>query len=322
MAEIEPLKVLFLTIPRLFNPWCADVIAAVGDRHDLRVFDTNRSITSQFHGIDVVIDHGGHVGTHQMMDAAAGSRLWQLMTIGYAHVDIAYLQSRHLPVAAISGTTSAASLAESAMMLILMLARRTGECDRCFRSGGWLEPPGDELEGRTLGIVGLGPSGRRLARFAGAMNMRVIGANRSSVDDPELGLSATYPLEQLDSLLQESDFISLHLALTKQTHQIIDARRIGLIKSTARLINTARGALVDQKAMFEALLAGRIGGAGLDVLEPEPPDPTHPVFDLPQVVIMPHVAAFTDGSSCKRGRFISDNLDRVAQGLPPRCQIA
>ena len=322
MGIQDHLKVLFLTIPRLFKPWCADVVAAVGNRHDLRLYEAERSLADQFQNVDVVIDHGGHVGTHEMRDAAVGARLWQLMTIGYEHVDLAYLKNKGLPVAAVPGTTSASSLAEATLLLILMLARRTADCERSFRAGNWLEPSGEELAGRTLGIVGLGPSGRRLARFARALDMQVIAANRSVVDTGALQLDAWYPLHELDRLMGDSDFVALHLALTEQTRHIIDRRRIGLMTPTSRLINTARGGLVDQDALFEALLAGRIGGAGFDVFEPEPPDPDHPVFQLPNVVVTPHVAAFTDGSSRKRARFIADNIDRVARGLPPDCRVA
>ena len=322
MPEQDRLHVLFLTIPRLYPPWCADVVAAAGDRHDLRIYDPQRTVLEQFKGVDVVIDHGGHVGTHEMMDAAAGARLWQLMTIGYEHVDLGYLRDRGLPVAAVPGTTSAVSLAEASLLLMLMLARRAPECDRAFRAGQWLEPPGQELAGRTLGIVGLGPSGRRLARIVRGLNMRVVAANRTVRDESELELDALYPLSELDRLIAESDFIALHLALTDQTRHIIDSRRIGLMPQGARLINTSRGGLVDQDALFDALRDGKIAGAGFDVFEPEPPDPAHPVFALPNVVVTPHVAAFTDGSSRKRARFIVENIDRVAQGLPPQCQVA
>ena len=325
MGQTERLKVLLLPVPRLFKPWCEDVIEAVSSRHDLAIFSSARSIADQFSGIDVVIDHGGHVGTHEMMDIAAGARLWQIMSIGFEHVDVNYLKARGIKAANVPGTTSAVSLGQTALMFILMLAHGSRQCERNFHEGRWLEPAGTELEGQTLGIVGLGHSGRRLARLARALDMRVVAVNRSTIDDQtvqELGVDHVKPLDQLNELIEESDFISLHLALTDQTRRIIDTHRISLMKPTARLINIARGGLVDEPALYEALQSGRIGGAGLDVFDPEPPEIKHPVFDLPNVVVTPHIAAFTDGSSRKRAAFIAENIDRVARGLEPLSQVA
>lgn len=314
------LKVLLLPLQRLFHPWCQDVLDAIGDKHDVIVYDENQSIDAQLRGADVVIDHGGHVGTHEMMDAAVGADLWQIMSIGYEHVDIDYIRSKGIPVANVTGQTSAVSLAQCALMFILTLAHRLGECRRNFDAGHWLEPCGTELEGKTLGIVGLGQSGRKLTQLAHALGMIVNGANRSPIDDQsrqQLHINHMYSLERLDDMIRESDVISLHLTLTQETERIIDARRMGLMKPTVLLINVARGGLIDEDALYHALLNRQLGGAGLDVFNVEPPDAQHPVFALPNVVVTPHVGAFTDGSSRKRAQTIAENVDRVAQGLEP-----
>ena len=324
MSDGARMNVLLLPVMQLFKPWCDDIVTAVGTHHDLSIYDADRSIAAQFRDVDVVIDHGGHVGTREMMDAAVGARLWQIMSIGYEHVDVAYLTSRGLKVANSPGTTSAASLAQTALMMILMLAHRARECERNFREGLWLEPSGIELEGKTMGIVGLGHSGRRLAALTAALRMRVIGVNRTPIDPTESdasSLAEVRRLDQLDSLLKESDVVSLHLAVTDQTRGILDRRRIELMKPTAWLINVARGALLDEPALYEMILAGRIGGAGLDVFDPEPPDVAHPVFALPNVVVTPHIAAYTDGSSRKRAACIAENIDRVAAGLEPLYRV-
>ena len=320
MTQATRLKVLLLPVRQIFEPWCQDVIDALTGTHELTVYDASRSIAEQFRNLDVVIDHGGHIGTHEMMDAAVGSRLWQIMSIGYEHIDLAYLKSRGLTVANVPGTTSAVSLAQTALMFILMLAHRARECEQNFRARRWLEPMGYELEGLTLGIVGLGNSGRRVACLGAALGMDVIAVNRSPIDQEtveQLGLARFETFDQLDELIQESDFLSLHLTLTPETRKIIDARRIGLMKTTARLINTARGGLVDEPALYDALISGKIGGAGLDVFDSEPADPTHPVFALSNVVATPHIGAFTDGSSRRRAAFIAQNIDRVAEDLEP-----
>ncbi len=314
------MNVLLLPVEGLFTPWCDDLIVAVRPRHDIAIYDADRAMAEQFRDVDVVVDHGGHVGTRPMMDAAVGARLWQIMSIGYEHVDVAYLKSKGLEVANVPGTTSAASLAQTALMFILMLTHRAKKCEQNFLAGRWLHPPGIELEGKTMGIIGLGNSGRRLAALTTALGMRVIGVNRTPID-PTSAESATatevWPLDRLDALLKESDFVSLHVALNDQTRRILDRRRLEMMKPSAYLINVARGALVDEQALYEMLQAGRIGGAGLDVFDPEPPDVGRPVFTLSNVVVTPHIAAFTDGSSRKRAAVIAENIDRVAAGIEP-----
>ena len=127
--------------------------------------------------------------------------------------------------------------------------------------------------------------------------------------------------DDLDRVVAESDFLSLHLHLTQETRHVIDARRLALMKPTASIINVARGELVDEEAMHEALLAGRLGGAGLDVFATEPPDPTLPVYQLPNVVATPHISGATDGTSRRRAGAVAENVNRIAQGLPPLYRV-
>ena len=127
--------------------------------------------------------------------------------------------------------------------------------------------------------------------------------------------------EHLDQVISESDYLSLHLHLNTTTRHTIDGRRIGLMKPTACLINVARGALVEEAALHDALLAGRIGGAGIDVFEAEPPNPDLPVYALPNVIITPHTAGGTLETSVRRARCAAENVDRVAQGVDPHFRI-
>jgi len=177
---------------------------------------------------------------------------------------------------------------------------------------------GMELEGKILGIIGFGASGQELARRARSFGMRIQAVDVRPI---ELAILAELQPEflgtpaDMDRVIQESDFISLHLHLTPETHHIMDARRIGLMKPSACILNVARGALVDETAMYEALLKGQIGGAGLDVFAQEPPDPKLPVYSLPNVVVTPHISGGTDGTARKRAAAALENLDRLAQGL-------
>jgi D-3-phosphoglycerate dehydrogenase / 2-oxoglutarate reductase len=321
------LRVLFLpspTNPSLFKPWAEDVIAAIGDRHDLRIFDHQRPLAPQFEGVQVVIDHGGSVGTRAMLEAATSARLWQILGTGLDHFDLDYWRAKKMPVANCPGPFSASALAECAMLFILMLARRYPVAQARLQAGHYYEPLGMELEGLKLGLVGFGASAQALARRA-----RPFGLRLSAIDIRDIGpdevreydLEVTGKPADLDQVVAESDIMSLHLHLTAETRGLIDARRLALMKPTAFLINVARGALVDEAALVQALQSGRLGGAGLDVYSHEPPDPNSPLFHLPNVIATPHIAGMTDGTSRRRARCAADNVDRIAAGLEPLYRV-
>jgi phosphoglycerate dehydrogenase-like enzyme len=184
---------------------------------------------------------------------------------------------------------------------------------------------GTELEGLKLGIVGFGASGRELARRARpfGMKIRAIVGNRDVGEEEmhEYGLEFVGKPPDIDRIIAESDILSLHLHLNAETRHIIDDRRLRLMKPTAFLINVARGQLVDEAALIEALVEERIGGAGLDVFSQEPPDMSSPLFGLPNVIATPHIAGVTDGTSRKRAQVASENVDRVAAGLEPLYRV-
>lgn len=318
------LKVLFLPVMRQFHPWGEDVVELVGQKHDLEVYDPQQLLESQFAGVEVVIDHGGAVGTRAMMDAAQQARLWQVTTTGFEHVDVAYLRERGIPVAHSPGFFSSAALAETAMMFMLMLTRRYPQAADHFRQGLLYEPMGEELGGKVLGIAGFGASGQELARRARAFGMRIMAIDVRPIEPAvlaELQPDFLGSPEDLDQVVAQCDFVSLHLHVNDQTRQLIDARRLGLMKPTACLINVARGALVDEEALYRALQEGRLGGAGLDVFALEPIDPQAPVFKLPNVVATPHTAGVTRQVSRRRAQGAAENVDRVAQGLEPLYRI-
>ena len=318
------LKVLLLQMESMFEPWGADVIAAVGDRHDLALLDPGRPLEEQFAGVEAVIDQGGSVSNRAMMDAAVSARLWQLLGTGFDHFDLEYVKSKGIPAANCPGPFSATALAELAMMFILMLARRYREGERRFRKGELYQPLSHELGGRTLGIIGFGASGQELARRARPFGLRIVGLDVRPIEAEvlqELGAELLLGEDRLDEVVAASDYLSLHLHLNESTRHLIDARRLALMKPSACLINVARGALVDEAALAEALLAGRLGGAGLDVFGKEPPDPADPVYALPNVVVTPHIAGVTAETSRKRAACAAGNVDRVAAGLEPLYRI-
>lgn len=322
------LKVLFLPYTKrtsMFKPWGEDVVEAIGDRHDLRIFDEAKPLPPQFEGVDVIIDHGGSVGTREMADAAAAhARLWQILGTGLDHFDMDYWRGKNIPVANCPGPFSAVALAECAMMFILMLTRKYDETQSNLRSQRMYEPVGIELDGLKLGIIGFGASGKELARRAHAFGMRILAIDIREVGDDEVrefGVQFVGKPDSLDKVIGESDVLSLHLHLNSETRHIIDARRLRLMKPSAYLINVARGALADEVALEQALGSGQIAGAGLDAFAHEPPDINSELFSMLNVVTTPHIAGVTDGTSRKRAKAAAENVDRIAAGLEPLYRV-
>lgn len=208
-------------------------------------------------------------------------------------------------------------VANHAWLLLLACASDLLRRDRSVRRGEW-RPDGLDLTlpvaGRVLAMVGLGKIGLAMARRAQAFGMTVI-AHDPAVTSAEM---AHYGIERiaLDDLLARADFVSLHCPLTDETRHLIDARRIGLMKRTASLINTARGAIVDQAALVNALRKGRIASAGLDVLDPEPPRKDEALYGLDNVILTPHIAANTTDSINRLRRRTVAQLVRVLSGEP------
>src|SRR5262249_36478713 len=263
------------------TPCGDDVIAAVGDRHALSIFDRGQPLAPQFEGVDVVIDHGGSVGTREMLAAATSARLWQVLGTGLDHFDLAYWHSQHMPVANYPGPFSASALGECAMMFILMLARCYPLALANLKAGRYYDPLGTELDGLKLGLIGFGASAQALARRARPFGLQLFAIDVRDVSADErrdYGLALAGKPADMDRVIAETHILSLHVPLTRETRGLIDARGLALMKPSAFLINVARGALVDEPALIQALLAGRLGGAGVDVYSQEPPDLSSPLF--------------------------------------------
>ncbi len=302
--------------------WCdEDLIRTVGQRHDLRIFDHSRPVSPQLAEVEAVIDLGGDIGTTEMVDAARSAKLWQILGMGINRPEmVRYISQKDIAVANCPGHLSSEALAECAMMLMLMLAREYKACEEQVKNRKLYLPMGRGLKNRVLALIGLGASGQELARRAKACGMRIMAIDVRQFDAPfleDLGVEFLGGPADMDKVIGQCDFLSLHLNLNDQTRHIIDARRIALMKPEAYLINVARGALIDEAALNEALLERRIGGAGLDCLINEPADPSQPVYQLPNVLITPHIAGTTDGTSQRRALAAAENVDRLVSGLEP-----
>jgi len=321
------MKVIYLPMEGSFESWGDHVIAAVESEHDLTLFDHSKSTAAQFEGMDSVIDHGGSVGTREMMDAAAQAgtvKLWQILGTGFDHFDLDYMKQLGIPVSNCPGQFSSVALAESAMMFILMLAHKYKEAAENFAASKLWQPEGMELEDKILGIIGFGASGQELARRAKSFGMRIQAIDVRQIEQDiidEIRPEFLGSPEDMNRVIAESDFLSLHLHLNDETCHTINSKNLPLMKPSACLINVARGALVDEEALYRTLNDGKIAGAGLDVFADEPPDPSLPVYQLPNVVVTPHVSGGTDGTARKRAACAAENVNRIAQGLDPLYRI-
>jgi phosphoglycerate dehydrogenase-like enzyme len=247
-------------------------------------------------------------------------KLIQVLSAGYDGIDIERLRLSGIPLANNGGANSYA-VSEHAIMLMLAVYRRLPALDRLVRAGEWKssklgEEQEHELAGRTIGIVGAGMIGRTVARRLSGFEVNLLyydPVRLPAADAANLNMS----YRDLDDLLREADVVSLHAPFNQSTHRLICDRTLALMKRDAILINTARGELVDDAALHRALKDGRIWAAGLDVFQPEPPDPKNPLLTLPNVVMTPHAAGPTWESWPKRFGNSYANVQRVARGEAP-----
>jgi phosphoglycerate dehydrogenase-like enzyme len=251
--------------------------------------------------------------TAQMINAAPKLRLIQKIGVGVNTIDLEAAKACGIPVCNLPGTNSRA-VAELTLALMLATLRRLPQFDASLRHATWSDPALQdgigELGGRIVGLVGYGAIPRLLAPVLVALGCRLIYTARHPVGDA-LGEWRT-----LDALLAEADIISLHAPLTEATAALIDAKSLARMKAGAVLINTARGGLVDQAALADALRGGRLGAAGLDVFADEPPDLADALFALPNVVMTPHIAWLTTGTFDRSFALAAENCRRLVTGEP------
>jgi len=229
-----------------------------------------------------------------------------------------------------------AGIAEYIMGAMLALTRSFGRLDASLRKGQWdsqwaigtpMPPPSPELAGKTLGILGFGHIGEALARRASAFDMQVCAVRRQAQADVPAGVSFIGGPERLDDVLRQADYLAVTLSLSPDTRNLLDDRRLGLMKPSAYLINVARAEIVDEVALYRALSGGKLAGAALDVWYRYPTTPgptlpaTQPFHELGNVILTPHVSGWTDGMLEARAKLIAGNIARTARGEQPVNEI-
>jgi glyoxylate reductase len=259
-----------------------------------------------------------------LMDRSPRLRVISNMAVGYDNIDIKEATRHHIVVGYTPGVLTETT-ADFAFALLMAAARRVVEADVYTRQGQWrtwapMVLLGQDIHNATLGIIGLGRIGTEVARRAKGFNMNVIyydSVRRSRKEEKKLGVEY---VSELPTLLSRSDFISVHVPLTPETNHLIGANEFALMKPTAVFINTSRGPIVDQKALYEALKKGQIFTAAIDVTETEPIPPDDPLLTLNNIIIAPHIASASYPTRTKMAMMAAENLLAGLRGeVPPNC---
>jgi glyoxylate reductase len=247
----------------------------------------------------------------ELLAQAPQLRVVSTMAVGYDHIDVKACTRRNIPVGNTPGVLTETT-ADFAFALLMAAARRIGEAADYVKAGQWgaWDPTllvGHDVHGATLGIIGFGRIGQAVARRATGFGMRVLVSHLRPISDDIL---MQYCVEQVsfDQVVSESDFLSVHVPLTSETKHMIDRNVFKRMKSTAILVNTARGKVVDSKALFEALDDGTIAYAALDVTDPEPLSSQDPLVTLPNCLIVPHIASASVATRTKMALMAAENL--------------
>ena len=253
---------------------------------------------------------------------AAGPRLKGIsqVAVGFNNIDINAATERGIYVTNTPGVLTDTT-ADFAFTLLMAVARRVAEADRYVRAGKWKVPwglmmmVGQDIWGKTIGIIGMGRIGSAVAKRAKGMNMEILYSDVVRNERAEKEVGAKYVA--LETLLKESDFVTVHVPLFPSTHHLVNEERLKMMKETACLINTSRGPVVDEEALYKALKEGWIWAAGLDVWEEEPTDPNNPLLKLDNVTVAPHIASGSIATRTKMAVMAAENMAAIQEGRVP-----
>jgi D-3-phosphoglycerate dehydrogenase len=275
---------------------------------------TPDQIKEKIGNFDIVVVRSRTKITKEMIDRANKCKIIARVGVGLDNIDVGAAKTKEIRVInAVEGAMNA--VAELVLGLMLSLAREIPRADREIRNGKWLkkELMGTELSGKYLGIVGLGNIGKKLAKHARALNMNIIGYDVIPIPEDfsrEVGLIKA----DLDTLISSADYISFHVPFTESTHHLVNSQLIAKMKKNACLINTSRGEIIDENALYDALKEGKIAGAALDVFESEPAT-GNKLATLPNVICTPHIGAQTKEAQALAANVIAEKIIMILRGV-------
>ena len=296
------------------NPTLKEILEKNGLKVTYEPEITPEQIAEKIGNFQVVVVRGRTKLSRELIEKADKCKIIARVGVGLDNIDQEAAKEKNVRVInAVEGATTA--VAELVIGFMISMAREIPRADREIRNGNWIkkELAGTELKGKYLGIIGLGNIGKRLGRLTRALNMNIIGYDVIPIDDEfskEVGLMKA----DLDTLLSSADYVSLHVPLLDSTHHMINAEKLKLMKNTARIINTSRGGVIDEEALYNSLKEGNIAGAALDVFEVEPAT-GNKLTTLPNFVATPHMGAQTKEAQLLAANIIAEKIIQVLRGV-------
>jgi len=296
------------------NPTLKEILEKNGLKVTYEPEITTEQIAEKIGNFQVVVIRGRTKLPRELIEKADKCKIIARVGVGLDNIDQEAAKEKNVRVInAVEGATTA--VAELVIGLMLSMAREIPRADREIRNGNWIkkELMGSELKGKYLGIVGLGNIGKRLGRLARALNMNIIGYDVIPIDDEfskEVGLMKA----DLDTLLSSADYVSFHVPLLDSTRHMINAEKLKMMKNTARIINTSRGGVIDEEALYNSLKDGSLAGAALDVFEVEPAT-ENKLITLPNFIATPHIGAQTKEAQLLAANIIAEKIIQILRGV-------
>jgi len=313
MAEFMSLNQSVLICDQV-NPILKEVLEKNGLKVTYEPEITPEQVAEKIGNFEVVVVRSRTKMTRELIAKADKCKIIARVGIGLDNIDQDAAKENNIRVInAVEGAITA--VAELVIGLMISMAREIPRADREIRNGNWIkkELMGSELKGKYLGIVGLGNIGKRLGRLARALNMNIIGYDVVPIDDEfskEVGLMKA----DLDTLLSSADYVSIHVPLLDSTRHMINAEKLKMMKNTARIINTSRGGVIDEEALYNSLKDGSLAGAALDVFEVEPAT-ENKLITLPNFIATPHIGAQTKEAQLLAANIIAEKIIQILRGV-------
>jgi len=296
------------------NPILKDVLEKNGLKVTYEPEITPEQISEKIGNFQVVVVRSRTKMTRELVEKADKCQIIARVGVGLDNIDQDAAKEKNIRVVnAVEGAITA--VAELVIGLMLSMAREIPRADREIRNGNWIkkELMGSELQGKYLGIVGLGNIGKRLGKLAKSLHMNIIGYDVVPIDD-EFSKDVGLMKADLDTLLSSADYVSLHVPLLESTHHMINTEKLKLMKNTARIINTSRGGVIDEEALYNSLKEGSLAGAALDVFEAEPAIGNR-LITLPNFVATPHMGAQTKEAQLLAANIIAEKIIQILRGV-------